>query len=599
MENVYMYGRPNGQPLTDTRPYAAHTRKGTRRARMARELLAAHQAGNVQVVIGRASDYFGPRGGAQSMRGDRVIPAALAGKTATVLGDPGQPHTYTYLPDIGEGLATLGEHPQAPGEVWHLPNDPHTRATRQLAEVIYRLAGQPKTKLRSTPALLLRALGVTNPTVRELLELQYEFQEPFIVDSTKIATKLEVHATPLDQALADTLATYRTNPASQARRTPEGAVEDQPARPSGGSTSRSRRALTWMHRMQRRPPRVTAVVAGHGHRPVTGQETTMQAIVQDRYGSADVLELADIDQPVPTGNEVLIQVQAAGLHRGDWHVMTGLPYLIRIVVPALGLRKPKTPVLGMDVAGRVEAVGSKVTRFQPGEEVFGWCDGSFAEYASAPQDQLAAKPANLSFEQAAAVPISGFAALQALRDVGQIQAGQKVLVIGAAGAVGSFGVQLAKAFGAQVTGVASTTQVDLVRSTGADEVIDYTRADVTDGSRHWDLIIDTAGRRTLSQLRRALTPKGTLVIVGGEGGGRWMGGFLRNLRAPVLSRFVGQRLRMLASKENQEDLQTLGKLLEVGELIPRIGRTYPLSEVPEAMRALEAGNTRGKIVITV
>ena len=336
---------------------------------------------------------------------------------------------------------------------------------------------------------------------------------------------------------------------------------------------------------------VTPVMADHGHRPVTGRETTMQAIVQDRYGSADVLELADIGQPVPAGNEVLIQIQAAGLHRGDWHVMTGLPYLIRVVVPALGLRKPKSPVLGMDVAGRVEAVGSKVTRFQPGDEVFGWCDGSFAEYASAPEDQLAAKrPANLSFEQAAAVPISGFAALQALRDVGEIQAGQKVLVIGAAGAVGSFGVQ--------VTGVASTTQVDLVRSAGADEVIDYTRAD-TDGSRHWDLIIDTAGRRTLSQLRRALTPQGTLVIVGGEGGGRWMGGFLRNLRAPVLSWFVGQRLRMLASKENQEDLQTLGELLEAGKLTPRIGRTYPLGEVPEAMRALEAGSTRGKIVITV
>ena len=181
---------------------------------MARELLAAHQAGNVQVVIGRASDYFGPRGGAQSMLGDRVIPAALAGKTATVLGDPDQPHTYTYLPDIGEGLAALGEHPEAPGEVWHLPNDPRTRTTRQLAEVIYRLAGQPRTKLRSTPVLLLRALGVTNPTVRELLELQYEFQEPFIVDSAKIAAKLAVHATPLGQALAGTVATYRTSPAS-------------------------------------------------------------------------------------------------------------------------------------------------------------------------------------------------------------------------------------------------------------------------------------------------------------------------------------------------------------------------------------------------
>jgi nucleoside-diphosphate-sugar epimerase len=214
MENVYMYGRPNGQPLTEIRPYAAHTKKGKLRARMARELLAAHQAGRVQVAIGRASDYFGPRGGAQSILGDRVIPAALAGKTATVLGDADQPHTYTYIPDIGEGLATLGEHPDAPGEVWHLPNDPDTRTTRQLVGTIYQLAGQSKTKLRSTPALLLRALAVTNPTVRELLELQYEFQEPFIVDSTKITAKLEVHATSLDQALANTLATYRTNSAS-------------------------------------------------------------------------------------------------------------------------------------------------------------------------------------------------------------------------------------------------------------------------------------------------------------------------------------------------------------------------------------------------
>jgi len=214
MENVYMYGHPNGQPLTETQPYAADTRKGTLRARMARELLAAHAAGNVQVAIGRGSDYFGPRGGAQSMLGDRVIPAALAGKTATVLGDPDQPHTYTYIPDIGEGLAVLGEHPDAPGEVWHLPNDPHTRTTRQLVGTIYQLAGQSKTKLRSTPALLVRALAVTNPTVRELLELQYEFQEPFIVDSTKITAKLEVHATSLDQALANTLATYRTNSAS-------------------------------------------------------------------------------------------------------------------------------------------------------------------------------------------------------------------------------------------------------------------------------------------------------------------------------------------------------------------------------------------------
>jgi NADPH:quinone reductase-like Zn-dependent oxidoreductase len=325
----------------------------------------------------------------------------------------------------------------------------------------------------------------------------------------------------------------------------------------------------------------------------------MKAITQDRYGGPDVLEFRDIDQPVPTDNEVLIEVRAAGLHRGDWHVMTGLPYLIRVVVPTLGLRRPKTPVLGMDVAGTVAAVGAQVTRFQPGDEVFGWCDGSFAEYACAGEDQFVAKPAALSFEEAAVVPISGFAALQSVRDQGEVQPGQKVLVLGAAGAVGWFAVQLAKAFGARVTGVGSTTQLDLIRSIGADDVVDYTRQDVTDGTRQWDLVIDTAGRRSLPQLRRALTPTGTLVIVGGEGGGRWMGGFLRNLRAPVLSRFVGQRLRMLASKERQEDLQTLRELIEAGKLTPRIGRTYPLGEAAEAMRALEAGNTRGKLVITV
>jgi NADPH:quinone reductase-like Zn-dependent oxidoreductase len=338
--------------------------------------------------------------------------------------------------------------------------------------------------------------------------------------------------------------------------------------------------------------------ASPGH-PQPTKVDSMKAIVQDTYGTTDVLELRDIDQPVPKDNEVLVQVRAAGLHRGDWHVMTGLPYLIRIVVPTLGLRRPKIPVLGMDVAGTVATVGAQVTRFQPGDEVFGWCDGSFAECACASEDQFAAKPAALSFEQAAVVPISGFAALQGVRDVGEIQAGQQVLVIGAAGAVGWFAVQLAKAFGAQVTGVANTAQVELVRSLGADQVIDYTREDVTDGTRQWDLIIDTAGRRSLSQLRRALTPTGTLVIVGGEGGGRWMGGFLRNLRAPLVSRFVGQRLRMLASKPRQEDLQVLRELAEAGKLTPLIGRTYLLAEVPEAMRALEAGHTRGKLVITM
>jgi NADPH:quinone reductase-like Zn-dependent oxidoreductase len=326
----------------------------------------------------------------------------------------------------------------------------------------------------------------------------------------------------------------------------------------------------------------------------------MKAIVQDRYGDVDMLEFRDIDKPVPKDNQVLVQVHAAGLHRGDWHIMTGLPYLIRVVVPTLGLRKPKIPVLGMDVAGQVEAVGQSITRFKPGDAVFGWCDGAFAEYAVAPEDQLAPKPAKLSFEQAAVVPTSGFAALQGLRDVGGIQPGQRVLVIGAAGGVGSFAVQLAKAFGAEVTGVCSTSQVDLVRSIGADHIVDYTRDDVTDGTRRWDLILDCAGRRTLSRLRRALTPEGTLVIVGGEGGGRFMGGFDRNLRAVVLSRLVGQRLRMLSSKPRQEDLEVLRELIEAGKLTPAIGRTYPLGETPEAMRQMVEGHGRGgKFVITV
>jgi nucleoside-diphosphate-sugar epimerase len=215
MENVYLYGRPAGRPLTETRTHAAHTRKGKLRASMTHELMAAHDAGRVQVAVGRASDYFGPRGGAQSNLGDRVFPAALSGSTATVLGSPDQPHTYTYIPDIGEGLAVLGEHPDAPGQVWHLPNDPGTRTTRQLVEAIYRQADRPHARLRQVHPFLLRLVALANPTVRELLEMQYQFEEPFIVDSSKIATRLGVHATPLEQAIADTLAAYR-NPAPSA-----------------------------------------------------------------------------------------------------------------------------------------------------------------------------------------------------------------------------------------------------------------------------------------------------------------------------------------------------------------------------------------------
>ena len=326
----------------------------------------------------------------------------------------------------------------------------------------------------------------------------------------------------------------------------------------------------------------------------------MRAITQDRYGGPEMLELRDIATPVPKDDEVLVRVHAAGLDRGVWHVMTGLPYLVRVVVPTMGLRRPKAAVRGMDLAGRVEAVGREVTRFRPGDAVFGWTEGgSYAEYATVPEDHLVAMPANLGFEQAAAVPISGLAALQAVRDVGEVKAGQRVLVIGAAGGVGSFAVQLAKAFGAQVTGVGGTAQLELIRSVGTDEAVDYTRDDVTDGSRRWDVVLDTAGHRSLSRLRRALTPDGTLVIVGSEVRGRLLGGFDRNLRAVAWSRFVGQRLRMLSSTPRQDDLQTLAELLEAGKVRPLIDRAYPLAETPEAIRHLLAGNGRGKLVITV
>ncbi|MGW7367893.1 NAD(P)-dependent alcohol dehydrogenase [Streptomyces sp. NPDC054841] len=323
----------------------------------------------------------------------------------------------------------------------------------------------------------------------------------------------------------------------------------------------------------------------------------MKAIVQDTYGPSDVLELRDIDEPAVGDGDVLVRVQAAAVDAGVWHLMTGLPYLLRIM--GYGLRIPKVRVRGREVAGRVEAVGDRVTRFRPGDEVFGFCEGSFAEYASAPEDRFVSKPANLTPEQAAAVPISAVSALQALRDTGRVQPGQKVLIIGAAGGVGTFAVQLAKAFGADVTGVCSTTKTDLVRSIGADDVIDYTREDFADGSRHYDLIVDTAGSRSLSHLRRALTPRGTLVIVGGEGGGRWLGGTDRVLRALLLSPFVRQKLRGLFSVERQADLQSLRDLVEAGKVTPVVDTTYSLSEVPEAIRYLHGGHARGKVVITV
>jgi NADPH:quinone reductase-like Zn-dependent oxidoreductase len=322
----------------------------------------------------------------------------------------------------------------------------------------------------------------------------------------------------------------------------------------------------------------------------------MKAIVYYKYGSPDdVLELRDIDKPVVKEDEVLVRVHAASTHAGDWILVRGVPYFMRM---AYGLRKPKNNVAGMDVAGTVEAVGKDVTQFQPGDELFGSCDGAFAEYACAREDHFVLKPAGLTFEQAAAVPVSAFAALQALRDQAKVQPGQKVLIIGASGGVGTFAVQIAKSFGAEVTGVCSTRNVELVRSIGADQVIDYTQEDVTQGGQRYDVILDTAGNRSLSHLRQALTPKGTLVLVGGRGG-PWLMGMGRTIRALVLSPFVSQRLLFFVSTQDKHDLVVLKELIEAGKVTPVIDRTYPLSETPEAIGHVEKGHTQGTTVITV
>lgn len=333
--------------------------------------------------------------------------------------------------------------------------------------------------------------------------------------------------------------------------------------------------------------------------PATGGAETMKAIVQDQYGPApeDVLRLADVARPRIGDDEILLRVRAASVDRGTWHVMAGLPYPVRLA--GFGLRAPKAHNPGRSVAGIVESVGREVTEFKPGDEVYGTCDGSFAEYVRARAGRLAAKPANLSFEQAAAVPVSGLAALQAVRDRAQVQPGQKVLVIGASGGVGTFAVQIAKAFGAEVTGVCSTAKTDLVRSIGADHVIDYTQEDFADGDHRYDAIVDIGGNRPLSHLRRALTPGGTLVIVGGETDGRWLGGTDRQLRAQLLSPLVSQKLGTFIASENADDLKVLRDLVEAGKVAPAIDRTYPLGETPAAIRYVQDGRARGKVVIAV
>jgi NADPH:quinone reductase-like Zn-dependent oxidoreductase len=327
----------------------------------------------------------------------------------------------------------------------------------------------------------------------------------------------------------------------------------------------------------------------------------MRAIVQDRYGSPDVLELRELDEPAVSEHEVLVRVRAAAVNAYDWHVMRGDPYLARL---AIGLRRPKAPIRGRDFAGRVEAVGREVTRFKPGDEVYGdlgTADGAFADYVSAPEDQVESKPSTLTFEQAAAAPLAGVTALMGLREVGRVQPGQRVLVNGASGGVGTFAVQLARAFGAEVTGVCSTRNLDLVRSLGADQVVDYTREDFTLEGRRQDLVLDLVGNRSLADLRRALTPGGTLVLSGGgvPGESRLLGPLTLIIEGRMLSRFARHRLLVLTAAPSRERLAALRGLVESGEVTPVIDRTYPLREAPEAIRYVEREHARAKVVITV
>jgi NADPH:quinone reductase-like Zn-dependent oxidoreductase len=319
----------------------------------------------------------------------------------------------------------------------------------------------------------------------------------------------------------------------------------------------------------------------------------MKAVVQDRYGAPDVLELREIERPAVGDGDVLVRVRAASVNPQDWHLMRASPFVIRAT--GTGLRVPKSPVRGTDAAGEVEAVGKDVTRHRPGDEVFGWCRGAFAEYVCAGESHFVPKPAELSFEAAATLPLAGCTALQGLRDAGAVQPGQEVLIVGAGGGVGTFAVQIAKAFGCRVTGVCSTAKLDLVRSLGADDVIDYTREDFARGERRYDVIFQLAGTASPSACRRALTATGTLVLSSGEGR---FAGIDRVVRALVSSPLVRQRLRPFLAKETTDDLVALAGLVEDDKLTPVVDRTYPLSEVPEAIAYLEAGHARGKVVIT-
>lgn len=324
---------------------------------------------------------------------------------------------------------------------------------------------------------------------------------------------------------------------------------------------------------------------------------TMRAVAVPRYGSADVIEQAVVPRPTPADDEVLVEVRAAGVDRGTWHLMTGTPYIMRVI--GFGFSRPKQPVPGLDVAGVVVAVGKDVTRFAVGDEVFGIGVGAFAEYAVAPERKLSHKPASVSFEEAASAGISGSTALQALTDVGRMQDGQRVLVIGASGGVGSYAVQMARALGARVTGVASAAKSAQVRSMGAEQVIDYATADYLDGSERYDLIIDAGGNNPVHRLRRALTPTGTLVIVGGEAGGRWTGGIGRNFRAMAMSVVTRQRLTAMINRESHETIDRVAELLASGAIVAPISGRYPLDQTRDALADLEAGRITGKAVIVV
>jgi NADPH:quinone reductase-like Zn-dependent oxidoreductase len=334
-------------------------------------------------------------------------------------------------------------------------------------------------------------------------------------------------------------------------------------------------------------------------REPAGSGASMKAIVYCDYGTAEVLELQDVDKPVPADDEILVKVRAASVNPLDWHFMRGTPYLMRM---SSGLRKPKITRLGVDFAGTVEAVGSKVTSFKPGDEVFGGRRGALAEYVTVRADRaVAIKPPNLTFEQAASVPIAAVTALQALRDNGKLQSGQKVLINGASGGVGTFAVQLAKTLGAEVTGVCSTRNLDLVRSLGAARVVDYTREDYTQGAGPYDLILDNVGNRSLKENRRVLKPSGIYVLIGGGGpdNGRWIGPMMRPVEEMMLSPFVSQKLTMFLADLNPQDLKFLGDLMLSGKVTPVIDRTYKLSDASSAIKYLEEGHARGKVVITV